>query len=338
MIRLLQPKMPPIEAALPYIRKSEEARQYSNFGPCVKLLEERLSEHYAGAYVVTVSNATVGLELVYTLKMMAGYAKIELPALTFPATWLAATRGGLRIVPIDVDKDTWIAPGVAGFGVPSYAPVVDAAGAFGEQKVPLLKESMIAVFSGHATKTMGGGEAGWIVGWHQGEMEELRKMTNFHIESGVSTGFGTNAKMSELTAAMLLASLDAYDRDAWLNLYDLYAKHLPAGAVAQKRPRGAYSLMPVKLPCEAQPVLETMESRGVQCRRWYTPLLVDHPLFMAPGINRAERRAKKYPPLPVSRDLERRLLGLPYHLYLTEGDVQRVCETLAQCVEMAEAA
>lgn len=333
MIKLLQPRMPSIDAALPYIRRSEEAKHYSNFGPSVKELEDRLSARYAGAYVVTMANATVGLELAYVMKMMAGYRKVELPALTFPATWLAANRGGLEIIPIDVDKDTWIGPGVAGFGVPSYAPVVDAAGAFGEQRVPILKERMTVVFSLHATKTVGAGEGGYCVTWDQAEAEELRSMTNFHIQSGVSTGFGTNAKMSEYTAAMALASLDAYNRDAWLQVFDWYDKYLPSCVVKQKRPRGAYSLLPVKLPCDAQHVLEMMKERGVECRRWYTPLLIDHILFRDPGINRAERRAKKYPSLPVSRDLEKHLLGMPYHLYLTEADVQRVCETLASCVE-----
>lgn len=337
MIRVLQPKMPPIEAALPYIKKSEEAKWFSNFGPCVRLLEDRLSERYAGAYVVTVSNATVGLELVYTLKLMQGYKTIQLPALTFPATWLAATRGGLEIVPIDVDKDTWIAPGVSGFGLPSYAPVVDAAGAFGEQRVPLMKANMTAVFSGHATKQAGAGEAGWIVTWDQGEAEELRRMTNFHIEGGVSTGFGTNGKLSEYSAAMLLASLDAYDRDAWLQLFDWYEKHIPAGIVAQKRPRGAYTLMPVKVE-NAKAVGERMKEAGVETRMWYQPTMLRHPLYVAPGINRAERRAKKYPRLPVTEHLDGRILGLPYHLFLTESDVQRVCETLGRCVEMAEAA
>jgi dTDP-4-amino-4,6-dideoxygalactose transaminase len=331
MIRLLIPSMPSIEAAIPYIRKSEESKHFANFGPCVKLLEERLSERYGGAYVVTVSNCTVGLELVYTLRMIMGYRNIELPALTFPATWLAATRAGLEITPIDVDRHTWIAPGVSGFGLPGYAPVQDAAGAFGEQSVPIIPGGMTAIFSGHATKTMGAGEAGWIVTWDQGEADELRKMTNFHIETGVSTGFGTNAKMSELTAAMALASLDAYDREAWLQLYDWYAEHLPTGTVGQKRPRGAYSLMPVKLPVDAQAALEAMKEAGVECRRWYTPLLTRHPLYQFVG-NRKERRKHKFPSLPVSEDLEAHLLGLPYHLGLTREDVQKVCETLEFCV------
>ena len=117
MIRLLQPRVPTVDAALGYLRRIDEAKHYSNFGPLVRELEERLSQHYAGAYVVTCSSCTAGLELVYTLKMIQGYRKIELPALTFPATWLAANRSGLQIKPIDVDPETWIAPGVSGFGL-----------------------------------------------------------------------------------------------------------------------------------------------------------------------------------------------------------------------------
>lgn len=333
MIRLLVPSMPSIEAAIPYIRKSEEAKHYSNFGPCVMALEERLSEHYAGAYVVSVANCTVGLELVYTLRLIQGYQKIELPALTFPATWLAANRSGLEILPIDVDKDTWIAPGVAGFGLPSYAPVVDAAGAFGEQRVPILKGGMTAVFSGHATKSCGAGEAGWMVTWDEREAAWLKQATNFGIQNGVSIDFGTNAKLSEYGAAMLLASLDAYNRDGWLRLFDWYAKHLPSCVTPQKRPRGAYTLMPVKVPCEtsAAAVMERMKVAGVETRRWYTPILTKHPLFEYRG-NREQRRANPLN-LPVTEDLEERLLGLPYHLFLQESDVERVCEALEQAVE-----
>ena len=109
-IKLLVPSVPPIEAALPYIKRAEELRMYSNFGVNVQELERRLSEYFSGPYVVTCANCTVGLELVYTLKLLRGARKIELPALTFPATWLAANRAGLGVIPIDVDRDTWVAP------------------------------------------------------------------------------------------------------------------------------------------------------------------------------------------------------------------------------------
>lgn len=334
MIKLLVPNVPPIEAALPYLRKSEEAKHWSNFGPCVQLLEDRLSEYFSGAYVVTCSNCTVGLELVYTARMIRGARAIELPALTFPATWLAANRSGLEILPIDVDKDTWVAPGVAGFGVPSYAPVVDAAGAFGEQRVPILRGGMTAVFSLHATKPLGCGEGGFIVTWDQSEADELRKMTNFHIEAGLSTGFGTNAKLSELHASVALAALDRWDRESWCQLHDWYEQHLPSGVVSQRRPRGAYSLMPVRLPCAAGAVMVAMAVKNVQTRRWYTPLMTEHPLFQKQG-NRAERRRRPVN-LPVSEQLAAVLLGLPFHFGLTQLDVIEVCEKLAIAVNQEE--
>lgn len=331
MIKLLVPSVPPIDAALPYIRRSEEAKHFTNFGPNVVELEERLSKHYQGAYVISCANCTVGLEMVYTLKMIRGARAIELPAFTFPATWLAANRSGLNIIPIDVDPHTWVAPGVSGFGVPTYAPVVDAAGAFGEQKVPLMAAGLTAVFSLHATKPLGCGEGGFIVTWDADEAEQWREMTNFGIQKGMSVFTGTNAKMSEFHAAVALAALDRWDREAWLNLYDLYDKHLPAGIVKQRRPRGAYSLLPVKLPVPAQPVMDRMMAADVQCRRWYTPTLDNHPLFAWTG-NRKERRHNKVD-LPVTRDVAEHLLGLPYHLSLTEADVIEVCEKLEREID-----
>jgi dTDP-4-amino-4,6-dideoxygalactose transaminase len=275
---------------------------------------------------VTCANATVGLEMAYTLKMLQGFRKIELPALTFPATWLAANRSGLEIVPIDVDPDTWVAAGVSGFGVPTYGPVVDAAGAFGEQSVPIVRQGMTAVFSLHATKPLGCGEGGYIVTWSDWEAEQLRQMSNFGIVDGRSVGPGTNAKMSEYHAAMALAALDAWDREPWLQLYDWYDRLLPSCVVKQKRPRGVYSLLPVKTRAPAQEVTDRLAAAGIETRRWYCPPMHKHPMFEKPG-NRKERRARPVN-LPVTDDLAEHLLGLPYHLHLTEADVAQVCEEL----------
>jgi dTDP-4-amino-4,6-dideoxygalactose transaminase len=318
--------MPTIDAALPYLRRMEESKQYTNFGPLVQELEGRLSEKYAGAYVVTCASATIGLELAYTLKMMQGARAIELPSLTFPATWLAANRSGLEIKPIDVDPDTWVGAGVSGFGVPTYGPVVDAAGAFGEQSVPLIRAGMTAVFSLHATKPLGCGEGGYIVTWSEWEAEQLQRMSNFGIADGQSRGPGTNGKMSETTAAFALAALDAWDREPWLRLFDWYDRLLPACVVKQKRPRGVYSLLPVKTPIPAQTVADRMAISCVETRRWYCPPMHRHPMFEKPG-NRKARRANPVN-LPVTDDLAEHLLGLPYHLHLTETDVEAVCEAL----------
>ena len=226
---------------------------------------------------------------------------------------------------------------MAGWGVPSYAPIVDAAGAWGEQKVPIIKSGMTAVFSMHATKALGCGEGGYIVTWDEGAAQEYRAMSNFGFNSRCS--YGINAKMSEIHAAFALAALDQWDREPWLQLDGWYRRHLPESVIQQDRPPGVYPILSVKLPCHAQPALERMKELGVECRRWYTPTVDHNPLFDAPrpkegamgGHKRPELARKVH--LPVTMDLEQHLLGLPYHLWLTEDDVKEVCEKLAQVVE-----
>lgn len=323
MIKLLQPKMPTADQLLPYLRRIDEARWYSNFGPLVMRLEDRLSLHYDNAHIVTVSNCTAGLEIVYRefthMELGSWSPKLLLPALTFPATILAAHTAGFGVDFCDVDPKTWTAWPVSGFGLPEIGSPLDAAGAYGEQTV---RVGQTAVFSLHATKILGCGEGGYIV-THDAELaRRYRRMTNFGMESGISKGWGTNAKMSEYHAAVALASLDLFDREPWLQLFDWYDEHLPDFVVKQKRPRGVYPMLSVKLPCPAKPVMEIMRQMGVETRQWYCPPMYRHPLFEAP-------------PLPVTEDLAEHLIGLPWHLYLTEADVVQVCRMLRQSVAQA---
>ena len=321
MIKLLVPKMPRHGALVPYLKRIDTNLWYSNFGELEQELREQLEYKY-NAHVVTVSSCTVGLELMYRHYRELGNCSIKLPALTFPATVLAAKREGLWVEFEDVDPHEWTHPAVAGFGLPALGEWVDAAAAFGEQCV---LRDQTAVFSLHATKTVGAGEGGFIVTHDPSLADKLRRQTNFGFVNGISTGWGTNAKLSEYAAAVALASLDAYDREAWLRLHDWYTKHLPATVTQQKRPRGAYPILAVKLPCAAESVRVEMWHRGIETRRWYFPTMNLHPCVFGQGAS---------PLLPVTNELSQRLLGLPYHLFLSEDDVIQVCATLKEVIEM----
>lgn len=320
MIKLLQPKLPTTDSLIPRFRKIEEARWASNFGAQVIELEDKLSAHYDGAYVVTMASCTTALEIMLRHQKNIGFEFVGFPALTFAATALAAYNVGLEVLLDDVDADTWGGSYVSTFGLPTEGGFIDAAAAFGEQRVPA---GTTACFSLHATKMVGCGEGGYIVTNDKDAAAQYRAMSNFGLRNGISLGTGTNGKMSEYHAAIALESLAAYDREAWLRLHDWYAAHLPASVVQQKRPRGAYPIIAVKLPGLAQPVLEAMRQAGVECRRWYCPPLSAHKLFFQKGWQRR---------LPVTADLADRLLGLPYHLHLTEQDVITVCQTLEKTV------
>ncbi len=320
MIRLLQPRLPTTDSLIPRLRKIEENRWASNWGQFVIELEDTLSIKYDGAYVITTSSCTAAIEIVLRHAKETGVESVGFPALTFPATYLAAHNVGINVELDDVDPDTWCGSYVSLWGVPTTGEFIDAAGAFGEQKVD---QSMTAAFSLHATKMVGAGEGGYIVTHDRYAAKEYRAMTNFGLHDGLSVSHGTNAKMSEYAAVVALSSIEQYDRQAWLQLFDWYAKHLPDTVVQQKRPRGAYPIMSVKLPCPAEPVMKKMRAAGVETRRWYTPPLCEHPLFH-------ERNWRER--LPVTAELADRLIGLPYHLWLTEDDVIAVCAALQQSI------
>lgn len=317
MIRLLVPKMPTRDDLLPYLKEIDESQWYSNFGPLERSLCARLSDRY-GAHVVTVGSCTAGLELMYWYWKKCGHDTIELPSLTFPATILAARRAGLRVKFADVDPETWTHPAVAGFGVASDGTWVDAAAAFGDQKV---RRHQTAVFSLHATKTVGAGEGGFIVTHNAQLAERWQRQTNFGFRDGISQYWGTNAKLSEYHAAVAHASLDAWDPEPWLRLDGWYRRYLPLFVKQQKRPPGVYPILAVLLPQEVsvEGVSQRLCTRGIETRRWYWPSMHQHPTCGDPEAR-----------LPITEEISDRLLGLPYHLFLTEDDVKRVCATLSE--------
>lgn len=325
LIKLLIPKMPKAETLLPYLKRIDNSRWYTNFGGLERELRDRLEKKY-GAYVVTVSSCTSGLELMYRW-LNGAISTIGLPSLTFYATAMAAAREGLRIKYEDVNLHTWTHPAVAGFGVPVQGRWVDAAAAFGEQKVA---PNQMAVFSMHATKMLGAGEGGYIVTHDRSLADLLRQQTNFGIYAEdnpdkVSTIWGTNAKLSEYHAAVALAAFDAFDRDAWVQLDLWYRKYLPSCVIQQLRPIGTYPVLAVRLPSECDPsiVKSEMLKLGIETRRWYWPPLHEHTMIRLEGVLN----------LPVTEMLSNSLLGLPWHLFLTEEDVIRVCSVLTTVIK-----
>ena len=110
MIRFQAPQLPPSRDVQSYFALAEEARWYSNGGPCHALLVERL-ERYLGPGVscVPVANATLGLMV--ALRAMAGSAprrrEVLMPSFTFAATVDAVLWAGLQPVFVDVEPHGW---------------------------------------------------------------------------------------------------------------------------------------------------------------------------------------------------------------------------------------
>ena len=108
-LALFRPRLPPASAILPYLKAIDSARWYSNSGPLVSSLKERLADYFgvpAGG-VVTVANGTLGLELALQAVGARPGTLCMMPSWTFAATPAAAIRAGLTPWFVDVDAASW---------------------------------------------------------------------------------------------------------------------------------------------------------------------------------------------------------------------------------------
>ena len=96
-LKVLVPDVPTADEILPYLRRIDGAQWYSNGGPLVRELEERMGG-------VAVSSATLGLELAAQC-LFDRRKRVRLPAFTFAATATAVMRAGFEPILCDVGPD-----------------------------------------------------------------------------------------------------------------------------------------------------------------------------------------------------------------------------------------
>lgn len=216
-----------------------DRRWLSNGGPLVEEFEAAVARTGGVRHAVAVCNATAGLQLLLRALELRG--EVILPSFTFVATAHAASWSGLTPVFCDVDpithnldsgavealinKRTSAVLGVHLWGgscdVPALTSVAerhglalafDAAHAFGcaSPAGPTGSGGLAEVFSFHATKFVNAFEGGAVVTDDDALAAELRLLRNFGFaDYDTVVRGGTNAKMSEMSAAMGLTSLEA---------------------------------------------------------------------------------------------------------------------------------
>ena len=210
-IPFLRPKLPSIDDAMVYLRRVDESRIYSNFGPLNAELEERIRSEYfddRGA-LTTVHNATLGLVLAISATRRPTGRYAVMPSFTFAATPLAAMWCGLQPYFVDIRADDFCADEncvadvvrklgdqvavvvpYAAFGtacdlsyyeslIASGVPVVvDAAASFGTRNDDGQFGAEFCgpiIFSFHATKAFGIGEGGLAYSADPRVIERIRR-------------------------------------------------------------------------------------------------------------------------------------------------------------------
>jgi len=110
MIPLQRPQLPSLVDAAAYYRAAEDARWYSNNGPCARELTHRIEERLSVSATL-VANCTWGIVVALraaTIEFGTQHRRfVVCPSFTFVATVSAIVTAGFEPLFIDVDPSTW---------------------------------------------------------------------------------------------------------------------------------------------------------------------------------------------------------------------------------------
>ncbi len=352
LLPVARPLLPTADALLPYLRRIDTARWYSNFGPLCERFAYELETHLCvpNGTLILVSNATVGLALALAETARPDGRYCLVPAWTFVATAHAVHEAGYDPFFVDVDPQTWAltpdlaraalarVPGpvagvmpVAPFGAPfdiaawdrfaeetGIPVVVDAAAAFDT----LRPGRSPAVVSLQATKVLGVGEGGFVVCSDRALALRIRQAANFGFLGRREAEIpGTNGKMSEYHAAVGLAALGAWPetRRRLLGVAGAYAETLSRIPGVTLQPgfgrdwTSMTCIVAFDAPVQAA-VAEALAAAGIETRAWWGVGPWAQPAF----------RERPRTAVTVTERLAERTLGLPFAVDLDRCAVDRV--------------
>jgi dTDP-4-amino-4,6-dideoxygalactose transaminase len=366
-VPVLRPQLPSTDRIVPYLRRMDAARIYSNWGPLSGEFEARICDHLSlpPSAFVTASSGTSAL--IGAVLATAGPATKErpiavLPAFTFVATAVAAERCGYRPYFRDVDPESWmldpdrlsmdplldqtgVVIPVAPFGRPvpqlpwaafktrtGIPVVIDGAASFDRltvDSVEFLGEVPV-VLSFHATKSFGIGEGGGVAIKDSDLALRVAQALNFGFqETRDSAVASINGKMSEYHAAVGLAELDGWllKSEAFRNVADRYRSYLSDAGLLD-RFIAAPSISSSYILFKCGSCDETKAVTEALSNG-----AVQFRLWYGRGLHHQTHYADCGSELlPVTDKLLRRMIGLPLAIDLGDSEIARVVGALVEGV------
>jgi len=248
------------EAFFGYSKLSHQARRYSNNGPAVLLLEERLAAFHEVGYCIAVASGFWALVLAAKALALPGRDRVVMPSLTYRRMADAMALAGLvpRFCEVDplslAATPATVAPLLddsVGLVLAAH-PMVGCCDAWGLERlaansgVPVLFDSVESpyerlggrrtgsfgnaeVFSMHASKLLSAMEGGYITTNDPELARRLRLMRAFGFNGPANVEMlGANAKLNEVHAAFGLACLDGLSQQVPLHKarYEAYQNAL----------------------------------------------------------------------------------------------------------------
>lgn len=351
------------ERLLARINDMLDRRWLSNNGPFLLELEQKLSELLGVKHCVVMANATIALEIAARALDLRG--EVILPSFTFVATAHALQWQEITPVFCDVDPHTHnidpakienlITPrttGIVGVHVWGRGCDVEALSAIAQRhRLKLMFDAAHAfacthqnrmiggfgdaeVFSFHATKFFNTFEGGAITTNNDDLARRIRNMRNFGF-AGLDTviDLGINGKMSEISAAMGLTSLESLDDFISVNYrnYCAYRDGLmdvPGVKMVQYDPKEKNNYQYIVLEINEHEfglsrdlLVQILHAENIRARRYFYP-----------GVHQMEPYRSYFPNarlvLQETEKLTQKVVQLPTGTSIQQADIELVCDII----------
>lgn len=366
-IEFLKPKFPKLSFLKNRIAGSYKKCIFSNNGPIVQSLEQKMKESFLfDGEVVLCANGTIALMV--ALKVLGG-KKAAVPAFTFPATISSLNWAGIDYTYVDVNQDDWtmnvehlekvvqeddvdIVLPVHSFGNPcdvlsidrickinncklvyDAAPAIASFVNLNDKNIHISNFGDIACFSMHATKALPAAEGGALFIKDKDVAETVRSMINFGFAQGCRyplMEYGFNGKISEIHAAIAIESMVslAANQKQRIDLVNRYKKNLNGIVDFQVIKGDNISTHQVLSVCLKDEDLVIKDSILNDMKEDG----IEVRNYYNPPLHQTEVFRKNVS-LPVTEDICSRVLTLPLHLYMDQKDVDYVCSKFIESYE-----
>jgi dTDP-4-amino-4,6-dideoxygalactose transaminase len=350
MIPVTKPFSPPIEDYYKYLEIVWNNNWFTNNGPLVLNLEEKLKNYLDFNNLLFVSNGTIALQLV--LKSLGVKGEI----ITTPFSYVATTSSIIweNNIPVFVDIDSEslnidpfkiensITPKTIAilathvYGNPceideiqkiaeryNIKVIYDAAHCFGTlyKGKSIYQYGDFSTASFHSTKIFHTIEGGAVFSKSVLDIEKISKLRNFgHDGPETFSEVGINGKNSEFHAAMGLTNFNFID-DILItrkNQSYRYLSNLSTSALQfvkiNSDAKYNYAYFPVIFPSEEKMMFakNKLENDNIYTRRYFYPSLNT--------VNVFNSKLK----MDVSEDISRRILCLPLYHTLTNSEIDKI--------------
>jgi dTDP-4-amino-4,6-dideoxygalactose transaminase len=344
-----------------YVQQILDSGIHTNNGPFVRGLESYVKEALGVKHCLAVANATLGLELVLQSFSVSG--EVIVPSFTFAATVHAIVRAGLIPIFSEVDSrgqidcsylESLINEKTCGIvPVNTYGFTCDL-----ERLETIAKSNRLfliydsahglgvkhnnrylggcgdaEIFSLHATKFISGFEGGLITTNSDEIAKRISLARNFgFIDSDTVAYIGTNAKMSEVHAAMALTNMQymeeiiEHNKEIYLTYKNAIVEPL---TLLDPNPDESsnYQYVVVICPSESREyLLSNLWKQDILARRYFSP-----------GVHKMGPYRGSKLVLPVTEKLAETVLCLPNGLAISKEDAKNISTILNDAFAQFEA-